>query len=197
MVESRVRIWTHLAGGTLDMSVSGIATPERERFARFIPYFATRNYALLRRGLLPAASTAEGFLAIAEYKVAVVKSFKHGDYYDIWLNKLRAQGRVYEAADFDAVLRLLKVGRVHAILALPTSWVPALKQEALGNAVRVLDWSPKDRTVHGLILSRERIPEVTADRMAMAIQSMRNDGTLLTIFRRHVGSDLASSLLDY
>ncbi|MBV6320069.1 substrate-binding periplasmic protein [Duganella violaceipulchra] len=196
-LESRVRIWTMLAGGKLDMSMSGIATPAREKFARFIPYFATRNYALLDQSVPASASTAEGFLAAREYKVAVVKSYKHGAAYDLWLDKLRAQGRVYEAADFPAVVRLLKIGRVHAILALPVSWVPILKREGLSESVRVLDWAPREHLVHGLIVSRERIPVATAERMAKAIESMRNDGTLLTIFKRHIGDELASGLLNY
>lgn len=197
ILESRVRIWTRLANGTLDMSVSGIATPEREQFARFIPYFATRNYVLLRRDLPATAQSPEGFLADPNYKVAVVKSFKHGAGYDRWLDQLRAQGRVREAADFQMVLHLLKIGRVHAVLALPTSWVPALKQEGMAATIQVQDWWPKDRIVHGLILSRQRIPEASAERMATAIQSMRDDGTLLAIFQRHIGPEFASSLLKY
>ncbi|WP_332854749.1 substrate-binding periplasmic protein [Duganella sp. S19_KUP01_CR8] len=196
-LESRVRIWTMLAGGKLDMSVSGIPTPEREKFARFIPYFAARNYVLLDQSLPASATTAEGFLAAQGYKVAVVKSYKHGAGYDLWLDKLRAQGRVYEAADFPSVVRLLKIGRVQAVLAVPVVWVPVLKQEGLSESVRVMDWVPRENIAHGLIISRERIPAATAERMAKAIESMRNDGTLLMIFRRHIGDELASGLLNY
>lgn len=197
VLESRVRIWTRLANGTLDMSVSGISTPEREQFARFIPYFSTRNYVLLRRDLPAAAQSPQGFLADPSYKVAVVKSFQHGAEYDRWLGQLRAQGRVREAADFQMVLHLLKIGRVQAVLALPTSWVPALKLEGMAATIHVQDWWPKDRIIHGLILSRQRIPEATVERMAIAIQSMRDDGTLLAIFQRHIGVEFARALLKY
>lgn len=196
-LESRVRIWTRLANGTLDMSVSGIATPEREQFARFIPYFVTRNYVLMRSELPDSVKNPQGFLANPAYTVAVVKSFKHGSAYDRWLDQLRALGRVREAADFQMVLHLLKIGRVQAVLALPTSWVPAMKQEAMDSTLQVLDWWPKERIVHGLILSRRHIPEATAARIGAAIQSMREDGTLLAIFQRHIGPDLAESLLKY
>ena len=59
VLESRIRIWTQLSNGTLAMSVSGIATPEREKTSRFIPYFATRNYALLHRNA-PASALTTG-----------------------------------------------------------------------------------------------------------------------------------------
>lgn len=197
VLESRVRIWTRLANGTLDMSVSGISTPEREQFARFIPYFATRNYVLMRRDLPASAQSPEGFLADPSYKVAVVKSFKHGAEFDRWLALLRERGRVREVADFQMVLHLLKIGRVQAVLALPTSWVPALKQQDMAATVQVLDWWPKDTIVHGLILSRQRVPDAAVQRMATAIQSMRDDGTLSAIFQRHMGPELANSLLRY
>jgi polar amino acid transport system substrate-binding protein len=197
VLESRVRIWTQMASGKLDMSVSGIANPEREKFARFIPYFATRNYALQRKSLAASASTPEGFLADPELRVAVVKSFKHGPEYDVWLDKLRAQGRVHDAPDFRAVVRLLKLGRVHAVLALPTSWVPVLEQENLTAQVRVLDWSPGDSIVHGLILSRERLPAPTMALLDKAIQAMRDDGTLFRIYKRHIGAERAGELLNF
>jgi polar amino acid transport system substrate-binding protein len=63
--ESRVRIWSQLARAKLDMSVSGIATPERERFARFIPYFSTRNYVLMRQDLRPDAASAHDWFCHA------------------------------------------------------------------------------------------------------------------------------------
>ena len=126
----------------------------------------------------------------------MVKSFKHGGDYDAWLDKLRAQGRVFDAPDFRTVVRLLKIGRVQAVLALPTSWVPVLEQEGMTSDVHVLDWSPKGSVPHGLILSRERVPLATVERFAKAIQEMREDGTLLAIFKRHVGADMASALLN-
>jgi polar amino acid transport system substrate-binding protein len=45
--DARARIWIRLAEGSLDMSVSGIPTPERDQFARFIIYFQTRNHLLM------------------------------------------------------------------------------------------------------------------------------------------------------
>jgi len=196
VLESRVRIWAQLAGGQLDLSVSGIPTPEREQFAEFLPYFHTRNYLLMRRGLPPQAREPAGFLAIPELRVGVVKSFKHGPLYDSWLAKLREQsGRVVEAADFDTVVRLFSAGRIDAFLALPTSWLLAARQQGLEAAVDMLDWAPQDRVIHGLIISRQRVPEEDKRRLREAMASLRADGTVAAILRRHVGAELAQSLL--
>jgi polar amino acid transport system substrate-binding protein len=193
-IESRVRIWSQLSNNTLDMSVSGISTPEREKFARFIPYFSTRNYVLMNKDIPPAAQTMEGFLGNPGLLVGVVKSFRHGPVYDKWLDKLRAQKRIHEAADFETVMRLFAVNRVNAVLALPTSFQPFLQQNRLVDTTLIKDWSPADRIVHGLIVSRSRITQTQFDILEKGLRSMRDDGSLDKIFKRHIGDSLAKEI---
>ncbi|MFZ6875804.1 substrate-binding periplasmic protein [Undibacterium sp. Di27W] len=194
VLESRVRIWVQLKNNSLDMSVSGIPTPEREKFAEFIPYFATRNYVLLHRDMPAQGLSMAGFLADANLKVGVIKSFKHGPQFDEWLEKLWAQKRVYEASDLDSLLRLFFARRVDAIMALPTVWEPLLKKEDISKQVQLLDWTPQDSLVHGLIVSKERVSKTRRDLLKKAIYSMADDGTLEQIFARHIGSKLAREL---
>ena len=80
--DSRIRIWTMLKDGTLDMTMSGISTPEREGFARFTPYLQSRNMLLLRNEVARHAATLEQFAAQPELKIAVIKGFRHGATYD-------------------------------------------------------------------------------------------------------------------
>ncbi|PXX37863.1 substrate-binding periplasmic protein [Undibacterium pigrum] len=194
VLESRVRIWAQLKNNTLDMSVSGIPTPEREKFAEFIPYFSTRNYVLLHRDMPAHGLSMAGFLADANLKVGIIKSFKHGPQFDEWVDKLWGQKRVHEASDFDSLLRLFLAKRVDAIMVLPTVWEPLLKKEDINKQIQLLDWAPQDSIVHGLIISRERISKTRRDLMKKAIYSMADDGTLEQIFSRHVGNKLAREM---
>ena len=194
VVESRVRIWDQLSKNRLDLSVSGIPTPEREQFASFIPYFQTRNYALLRPELSQRLSTPEAFLADGRSMVGVVKSFKHGSFYDSWLKALREQHRVVELADFETAVRMFKLGRVDALLALPTSLIRLLQQEGLQAQVKVMDWAPKERIIHALIVSRQRVAEADRERLRAALREMQADGSLYEIFKRHVGEALARDM---
>ena len=194
LLESRVRIWDRLAAGSLDLSVSGIATPERERFADFVPYFQTRNFALMRKALAQRLPTPEAFLADGTRRVVVVKAFRHGPGYDRFIGQLREQGRLVEAADFDTVLRLFLAGRADLMLALPTSWSPMLQKPALMDQLAVLDWAPQDRVVHGLIMSRARLSEAERQRLRQALESLVADGSIEAIFRRHVGERMAREM---
>lgn len=196
VLESRVRIWTMLEAGTLDMTVSGIAYPEREVFAHFIPYLASRNYVLLSKDVDPTVQSLEELAADQRYKVAAVKSFRHGKTLDAWLAGLRAQGRVYDAVDFTTLMRLVKSGRVHAIIALQTSWVP-LRAETAAAGMRIMDWGQKDMIIGSMVLSRKRVPDATVALFARTIAAMRQDGTLEAIFTRHMGAELAAAMVRY
>lgn len=196
--DSRVRIWAGLTGGSIDMSVSALSTPEREKFGRVVPYLSERNYVLLSKEVSPHVRSMEDFIADPGIRIGVIKSFRHGKAYDAWLERLRAKGRVYEAPDYEAMLRLFKVGRVHAIMANISGWYPLLKQEQMAGSYRIMDWAPpKDVLIGGLILSRQHIDEALAARISQTIRAMREDGTLKRIFERHLDAELAAKLLNF
>ena len=196
VLESRVRIWAMLEAGRLDMTVSGIASPARAAYAHFIPYLASRNYVLLSKQVDAQVQSLEALAANPRYKVAAVKSFQHGPTLDAWLARLRAEGRVYDAVDVTALMRLLMIGRVHAVIALQTSWAP-WRAETAAAGLRVMDWAQQDQVIGSLVLSRKRVPDATVALFARTIEEMRQDGTLEAIFARHMGAELAPAMLRY
>lgn len=193
--DSRVRIWTSMAAGTLDITVSGVPTPERKKSARFIPYLWSRNFVLLQMDAKPGVQGLDSFLAEPSYKVAVIRSFRHGATYDAWLDKLRAQGRVYETGDFPTLIRLFKLHRVDAVLGLATSWAPLLRQEDMQGQYRIMDWAPRDNIVGGLVVSRMRVSDALAAQFSRTLRDMHQDGTLRAIYDRHLGPDLGALML--
>lgn len=194
--DSRVRIWTAMSMGSLDMAMSGVDTPEREAYARFVPYFMSHNYVLLQKDAAAQVHGLDEFLNKTTYRVAVVKSFRHGAVYDAWLDKLRAQGRVYEAADYGALVNMFKIGRVQAILGMNTSWGTLLKQPEMARRISVMDWAPHDDVTCALVLSRKTVSAAMTARFTQAIRAMRDDGTLKAIFERHAGPEIAATLLN-
>lgn len=194
--DSRVRIWTRMFSGTLDMTVSAIPTPERERHVRILPYLGTRNYVLLHQDVSQKVQTLDDFLAAPDYKIGVVKTFRHGPTYDAWLAHLRAAGRVHEVADQTILMRLLKLGRVHAAITLQTTWYPVRHEPDMAH-MRMMNWAPKDLVVGGLAISKKRVPREVAEKFAAALRSMREDGTLEAIYRRYVDAPMAATLVQY
>lgn len=192
--DSRIRIWTMLKEGTLDMTMSGIPTPERETFARFTPYLQARNMLLLRNESARSAATLEQIAAQPELKVAVIKGFKHGAGYDAWLERLRKQGRVYEAPDYTTLVRLFQHGRVQAILQLSSNIDTLQRDAALAGRFRVLDLVPRENVIGALVISR-LVAEPHAGKLEQALRAMREDGTLKAIMERHVSHERAQAML--
>lgn len=186
--ESRVRIWTQLEQGGLDLSVSAIPTPEREKFGWFLPYYRTRNFALLRADQAERYASASAFLADRERRAVVVRGYKHGPAFDGWLDALRAQGRVSEVPDFPAALRVLQHGKADLLISGPVVMARLMQQEAWLHDYRFLDWAPQDQATGALVGARAKVPE--ADRLLLQrhLREMHRDGSLTEILRRHVGA---------
>lgn len=194
-IESQARIWSQLREGNLDMSMSGIRTVEREEWARSIPYFSTRNYALLDTTLTAQEQTPAGFLANKNLRMAVIKGFQHGRLYNDFITSLRHQNRIYEVADFPSLIKLLQAKRVQAILLIPTSYLDLSRQKQLPQTSTLKDWYPNDAVLAGLFLSRKTMPQKTAQVLEEGINSMYSDGSLERIFARYVGDKLAKEML--
>ena len=192
-VDSRVRIWAQLRQGTLDLSVSGIATKEREKFTRFIPYFSTRNFAILRKNLPPESQSAEGFLAYSQLRVGVVKGFQHGETYEAWLAQMRSQGRVEEVGDFETVIRLFRAHRIDAMLALPTGMLP-LQAPELREQFVIKDWVPTETVNFSLVISKANVSDELAVLFEKTIADMRKDGCIEAILHKHLGPDLMTNV---
>lgn len=194
-IESQARIWTQIREGSLDMSMSSIKTIEREEWATSIPYFSSRNYALVSTTLSANEQTAVGFLANKDLKMAVIKGFQHGRQYNDFIASLRHQNRIYEVADFASLLKLLQVKRVHAILLIPTSFLDLSRQKQLPDATALRDWYPNDAFIAGLYISRKTVSPQAVHILQQALGAMQADGSLERILARYVGDKLAKEML--
>ncbi|WP_439467729.1 substrate-binding periplasmic protein [Roseateles sp. NT4] len=194
-VDSRVRTWTDLAHGSLDMTVSAIEMDERKGFARFVIYMTGRNRLLVRSDLPDRVATLDAFAERPELRLAVVKGFKHGPQWDPWIAMLHQQGRVDEYADARQAARLVALGRDAAFLSEPVVWKRILTDSKLQGRITVIDAFPGDNYAAGFALSRARVREDDARRIQEAISAMRSDGTLLKIFSAYLSRGEALSSL--
>lgn len=194
-LDSRARTWSNLEAGVLDMSVSGIVTPEREKFAEFVPYIKSRNILLVHSSLAPSFKSMDAFVKDSKLRLGVVRGFKHGTQLDAVIADLRQQGRVDDYADAETVTRIFALGKMDGLMTQWLVWGPLAKKNQLEGKVRFLPDASTDVFAAGLVLSRTRVSE--ADRLVLrkGIEAMRADGTLLKIFNRYLPADVAASVL--
>lgn len=196
VLESRVRIWSMIESDSLDMTVAGVATPQREAHARFLPYASSRSIVVMNKEVDPKIKSAEAFLADGSYKLGVIRGVSNSTSLAPWVDQLRAEGRVYDASDMTALVNLLNIGRVHAILVAQVSWIGAAHAGS-NRGQRIGNWAQRDSFLAGLVVSKVRVPEAQARKMEQALRAMQADGTLEAIFRRYVDPELAASLVQF
>ncbi|XHS78248.1 substrate-binding periplasmic protein [Burkholderiaceae bacterium UC74_6] len=185
-MDSRVRTWTDLAQGKLDMTVSAIEADERDRFSRFVIYMKGRNRLLVRTDPARPIRTLQEFTQQGQLRLAVVKGFKHGRDWDEWIDTLRQQGRVDEYADANMAARLVALGRNAAFISEPVVWARILATSKLEGKVSTIDAFPTDNYAAGFAISRSRVREEDARKIQAAVSDMRADGSLYRIFSSHL-----------
>ena len=193
--DSRVRIWKQLEDGSLDMTGSALATPEREKFVRFVYVAWERDFIIAH--LKPGFPvTADEFLADHNLLVGAVKSYRYTPGIDEWISALRAQGRTYEAPDAETLMRVFDGGRVAAIPVQPEVITEIGHRYHLDQPYQRVDWFAKSpKLAGGLALSRQRLPETLTIQFQDAMEQMRRDGTLQRIFERYSTPELAAQML--
>lgn len=194
-LDSRVRTWASLQDGTLDMSVSGIVTPEREKFARFAVYIVSRNHLLIKSSEARRISSLADFEADPALRLGVVKSFRHGQTIDAWIDRLRQAGRVDDYADAEVVARVFTGDRVQAFFSEPLAVTPLLKRNGLEGKVTMLDVVPRENYRAGLVMAKSRMSEEVAGRLDDAINDMIRDGTMEAIYRRYMPAATARKVV--
>jgi polar amino acid transport system substrate-binding protein len=191
----RARIWKELEQGSLSMSVSGLRTAERDAFAFFIPY-TQKNMALVTDARY---ATADSLLQDAKATAAVVRGFKHGEFFDGLLDQLRAQGRVNEVLTAHNLFLMLKAGnRVDLIISQPAFYAKELNELGINDSVIVHDWEPEQPpTGLGLILSKAHFSEQAYVEIKGLIDEMKADGTLRDIFLKYLSPQQTDQALNF
>lgn len=187
-VMPRARIWQDLENGALDMSVSGIQNPARDRFAWFAPYMALKNMAVTT----PPSATPDAFLKRDKAKWAAVRAFKHGQTADRFLEQMRQQGRVIDVPDVASAFTLLKAGRVEGMFAQSPVYRLHLQAADLSGRFTLTDWASQEAPVpHALILSKSRFTQSQAEAWQKQVNELVVDGSMLRILRQHLPADEA------
>lgn len=197
-VLTRARIWHDIEKGNLDMSVSGIQNEQRDQFAWFIHYIIIKNYAVLRLDKAKDIKNARNFIDNSKLKFGVVRSFKHGEKQDQWLNTLKQLKRIEENPSADIIFQKIGEGNLDAMFSQPPVYSKYIKIFNLQNKVVIQDWTPGEKGVlHGLILSKKRFSQKDAQYFYKVIQDMKKDGTLKRIYSKYLTEKEVKAALNF
>lgn len=187
---SVIKAWQALENGQLDIVVSLLRTPERERHAEFAVFLgSTASLVMMPRDISWPDLTPERFDNEAQLRLIVVRGARFGEQISRWIEQLRLQGRVSEAGDMVAALRAFEAGRAQALVVHPIAL--AGREPAWLARQRLYNWWPDEPAFGGWALSRHSMQAADRRRVLDALETLRRDGSLHRLAEKALGVELA------
>ena len=189
----RARIWQLIETGALDFTLSGIANPQRDKFAAYAWYVSNKYYLLVRRDA-DVRSVSE-FRRKRGLHLGLIRSFRYGDRANEFVDELESQERVTYAGSLEPLYTILLDDDIQAMIIEPFDF-PVIAGAQLKAQTAILEFG--DAPVpHGLVMSRKSLPPAQLQAWSGVIQAMRTDGTMLRIFEKYFPADLARQMTQF
>ena len=189
----RSRIWQLIETGALDFTLSGIANPQRERFAAFAWYVSNKYYLLARRDA-DVRNVAE-FRRKRGLHLGLIRSFRYGDQANEFVDTLEAQERVTYAGGLDPLYTILLDDGIQGMVIEPFDF-PVIAGAQLKAQTMILEFGDPP-VPHGLVMSKKSLAPAQLAAWRDVIQSMRADGTIRRIFEKYFPADLARQMIQF
>ncbi|MBK8158588.1 MAG: transporter substrate-binding domain-containing protein [Rhodospirillaceae bacterium] len=193
---NRADLWPAIETGAIDMATNSIATPGREKLARFVTFFGIKNMLVMPAAEVGTTFTLDAFVAKPEWQIGLVRGFRYGNYYDYHLKVLLGDDRVVEFATQKDLFDALRTTRVQAILAPSIHYFFYLTEEERG-AFTLVNASPAPPTPSGLALSRTKFNAAQVNNWLRLVEGMRLDRTLHRFTERHLLKVAAATMIEY
>jgi len=186
----RGRMFVQLSNGQLDLAMSALRSPERDRAGSWIPYSYTQFELLLTsQGGGPFGSLEE-FVDHSKGRLNVTRGITYPPAASAQLERLEKQGRLEYVNDYDIVFRKIKAGRADGTLAPPV--IHLLHQRRLGivgllRAMSIAEWP---RSLTGVYISHATVSGSVRAGLTSAFNEMVSDGTVQKIYERYLGPEV-------
>jgi polar amino acid transport system substrate-binding protein len=189
----RMRIWQLIESGALDFSLSGIATPERDKFAGFAWYFSNRYYLLVNKSA--NIQQLSDFEAQPALKLGAIRSFRYGNSANSMVDRLAQAGRISYASGLEPLYQVLALGRIQGMVIEPFD-MDDVQAGTLKETTRIFAFSDPP-IPHGLIMSKKSVSAAEQKKWTALVQSLRDDGTVLRIFQKYFPPALAREMVTF
>jgi len=181
----RQRLFVELEAGRIDMTMGALRTPERDVYARYLPY------AYLQYDLILAETPGKQYTGLADFvargsgRLNVTRGMNYDAAVETQLALLAAGGRLEVVNDFETVFGKLEMGRAVGTLATPPIYTRYLKSPALKGRVSVIPMPEATPRFTGVYLSKKTMSPEVRQRYAMALKTMVTDQVLPGLYARY------------
>ncbi|SDF72560.1 polar amino acid transport system substrate-binding protein [Duganella sp. OV458] len=179
----RQRLFLELEAGRIDMTMGSMRTPERDVYARYLPY------AYLQYDLVLAQTDGKQYASLADYvargdgRLNVTRGVVYDAAIETQLATLASHGRLEVVNDFETVFGKLEMGRAAGTLATPPIYGKYLKHSKLHVTIVPLPESAPRFT--GIYLSKQSVSPAVHQRYAAALKAMTSEQSVRTIYTHY------------
>jgi polar amino acid transport system substrate-binding protein len=192
----RARIWHEIDKGMIDLTMSGIITEERARYAWFIPYMQMKVKTIFKNQTHQKMKTVDSFTNEKDFKLGVVRSYRYGDKYDKIIDTLNKSGRIETYPDNITLFKALRSGRVHAVLSQSPAYLYTPYKLNFTSKIKIIDWHPDDPPIkHSIVLSKKNFSLDDAKNIMKIIQKIYADGLMIDIIKKHMGDNESKNII--
>lgn len=187
-VKPRARIWLELSAGGTDLATAGISNPEREQYGFFVPYVRSKNVVLIDKKFKKVNSFEEFQKAEGRTRVGVVRSFKHGEKIDAFLESETKLGKVSEFVSVEDVGQAFVKGSIQMMFGASLVYPSLLEQLKLKDQVVIKDWETTEN-LGCFVFSRKRFNPEQLSEWKNLIDKVRKSKQFAAILKKHLNAD--------
>lgn len=181
----RQRLFVELQSGHIDMAMGAFRTPERDAYARHLPYAYLQYDLILREAPARSYASLSEFVERGAGRLNVTRGLVYDSPIETQLALLANAGRLEVVNDFETVFGKLEMGRADGTIATAAIYGKYLKDGKLKNSV-VIPIAEATPRVTGIYVSRNTVPTRTRQFYASVLKGMVAEQLVLGFYTRYI-----------
>jgi polar amino acid transport system substrate-binding protein len=186
----RGRMFVQLSNGQLDLAMSALRSPERDRAGSWVPYSYTQFELLLTSQGGGPFGSLEAFVDRGKGRLNVTRGITYPPAASAQLERLEKQGRLEYVNDYAIVFKKIKAGRADGTLAPPVIYLQHQRRLGIVGLLQAMSISEWPRSLTGVYISHATVSGAVRQGLSSAFYDMVNDGTVQKIYERYLGPEV-------
>ncbi len=189
-----VRVTNWIESGQIDIGSVLTHQPERDAYARFLPYAYTQFYLVQpKKGAGRYASLAE-FAARSHVRLTMVRGVMLGQRVEAQLASLARANRLEYVNNFETLFRKMESGRAEATVTAPVIYLRHLRLMGWEDKLVFTPIAESPPQFIGVYASTRTLAPDAIDSFAGALSEMLADRTMHAIYARYLDPELVGQL---
>jgi polar amino acid transport system substrate-binding protein len=181
----RQRLFVELEAGHIDMAMGAFRTPERDAYARHLPYAYLQYDLILREPAGQTYASLSDFVEKGSGRLNVTRGLVYDPAIETQLALLAAAGRLEVVNDFETVFGKLEMGRAEGTVATAAIYGKYLKDGKLKRSV-VVPIAEATPRFTGIYVSKSTVPTRTRQFYASVLKGIVAEQIVLGFYARYI-----------